>query len=103
MCVESGLFKSKGFNMKIEIIVNECQEWFRVTGYVHGIRAYSQLEVISFSNTVSKDKLTCGGSVCVPSNIEEAVMVINCMNDALEKAETLMSQYLAEANKSLKE
>lgn len=87
--------------MKIEIKVNECHEWFRVTGFVHGITR-DPLEVISFSNTINKDKLSCGGAICVPSLIEEAVMVINCMNDALEKAEILMARYLVEANKSLK-
>lgn len=88
--------------MKIEIKVNECHEWFRVTGFVHGI-THDPLEVISFSNTINKDKLSCGGAICVPSIIEEASMVINCMNDTLEAANKLMNQYLAEVNKSLKD
>lgn len=89
--------------MKIEIVVNECHEWFRVTGYVHGIREYSPLEVISFSNTIDKNKLSCGGSVSVSSNIEHAKMIINCMNDALNAAETLMKEYTAKFNQSLKD
>lgn len=89
--------------MKIEIVVTECLNWFRVTGFIHGIREYSPLEVISFSNTIDIDKLSCGGSVTVSSNIEHAEMIINCMNDTLNTAKTLMAQYLAEANKSLKE